>query len=262
MKKIQSAERVSNTELSDRFVYSRSLLAYLQASQTVRGKVLEIGTGMGYGTEMLAKASDYFLTIDKFLSPTLQQIFLKSHNYIEYRKMKVPPLLGIASDTFDFVVSFQVIEHIEDHELFVSEVFRVLKPGGTFIVTTPNKSMSITRNPWHIREYFPSELECLLQKNFTNIEAYGVFGNDKILRYYQENKRSVQKITRFDIFNLQYRLPRWSLQLPYDFLNRMNRKKLLKQNAQLVQEIKPDDYHLAPVSSQCYDLFFKAIKTK
>ena len=56
----------------------------------------------------------------------------------------------------------------------------------------------------------------------------------KVQKYYQKNKESVKKITRFDIFNLQYILPRWMLQIPYDILNRLNRKKLKSDNEEVV----------------------------
>ncbi len=42
--------------------------------------------------------------------------------------------------------------------------------------------------------------------------------------------RGVRRITRFDVLDLQHRLPRWMLQLPYDLLNRLNRRRLLRDN--------------------------------
>ena len=41
------------------------------------------------------------------------------------------PIKDIKNDSVDFVVSFQVIEHIKDDQYFISEIHRVLKPGGT-----------------------------------------------------------------------------------------------------------------------------------
>ena len=47
--------------------------------------------------------------------------------------------LPFSSDSFDTVVAFEVIEHLEDPVTFIAECARVLRPGGLFIVSTPNK---------------------------------------------------------------------------------------------------------------------------
>jgi len=166
--------------------------------------------------------------------------------------MTVPPLTGLPDNHFDFVVSFQVIEHIKNDVQYVKEIHRVLKKGGKFIVTTPNKKMSLTRNPWHIREYLIDELKDLLSVDFSTVDARGVFGNEEVMKYYEENKKSVKKITRFDIFNLQYNMPRWILQIPYDILNRMNRNNLSDKGA----DIKMEDYSVIPAKEGCIDLFY------
>lgn len=251
---IQTAERVSQQDISDNYVYQRSVLAYVKAASIISGKVLEIGTGSGYGIDILADRSDYFLTIDKFASRAGEEAAKKEH--IEFRQMNVPPLEGIPDNHFDFVVSFQVIEHIQNDGAFVAEIHRVLKPGGKFIVTTPNKKMSITRNPWHIREYTIDELDQLLKRNFSLVDKQGVFGNEVVQKYYEENKASVRRITRFDVFNLQYRLPRQLLQIPYDILNRRNRNKLSDKGS----HIKMEDYSVSPAKEGCFDLFYIATK--
>ena len=123
-------------------------------------------------------------------------------------------------------------------------------------MTTPNKKMSLTRNPWHIREYTIEELKTLLSADFGSVDARGVFGNDEVMKYYEENKKSVKKITRFDILNLQYNMPRWMLQIPYDILNRMNRNKLSDKGV----DIKMEDYSVTPAKEGCIDLFYLAEK--
>ena len=70
----------------------------------------------------------------------------------------------------------------------------------------------------------------------------GVFGNEKVMRYYEKNKESVLKITKWDIFNMQYWLPRWILQIPYDILNRFNRQILKNSNEAMVSKINISDY--------------------
>ena len=57
----QTAERVSGRDASDNYVFQRSLLAYVYAAERVGGRVLEIGTGSGYGVERIAPHAEHFL---------------------------------------------------------------------------------------------------------------------------------------------------------------------------------------------------------
>ena len=253
MAKVATAERVSR-EASDNFVFQRSVLAYHYAAEIISGDVLEIGTGTGYGVEILAPKCKRFITVDKFLDPSVPQV-----ENVEQHQMVVPPI-GFESGSFDFVVSFQVIEHIKDDTQFVREVARVLRPGGKFIVSTPNAPMSLTRNPWHIREYTAEELQNLLSISFNTITPAGVVGNQKIMEYYEKNRQGVERITRFDILDLQHRLPRQLLQIPYDILNRINRRRLLKKNTELTTSIEMSDYSVSSATDQSFDLLFVAEK--
>ncbi|MFI3285334.1 MAG: class I SAM-dependent methyltransferase [Rikenellaceae bacterium] len=254
MSKLATAERVS-TELSDNFVFQRSLLAYHEAAKRISGRVLEIGTGSGYGVKIIAPHATRFTTLDKHL-PAAD---LLKETTVEFKEATVPPL-PFEDESFDFVISFQVIEHIKDDKLFVEEIRRVLRPEGSFIVSTPNIKMSLTRNPWHVREYTKEEFSSLLGIGFSKIEALGVGGDAMIMEYYNKNREGVKRITRFDLLNLQYRLPRWMLQVPYDILNRLNRKKLLDENNSLTASIQMDNYHIEPASDNSFDLFYIAQK--
>lgn len=250
----QTAQRVSSTDPSDNYIFQRSVLAYAQAAKIVHGNVLEIGTGSGYGIELIARQADQFYTIDKFKNKSVTRL-LREYKNVTFKKMKVPPLTEIADDSFDFVLAFQIIEHIKNDRFFLQEIHRVLKPGGRLILTTPNKKMSLTRNPWHIREYTANELKTLILRHFKPIKTLGIYGNNSVMLQYYTNKASVKKITRFDFLNLQYNLPRWCLKVPYDVLNRWNRKKMLHQN-KVILNIKMDDYFLADVNNEALDLFY------
>lgn len=250
---LKTAERVSR-DVSDNYVFQRSRLAYVVASHMVSGRVLEIGTGTGYGAEIIAPSAESFTTIDKCRSEELGALPAN----VEFVETKVPPL-PFADASFDYVVSFQVIEHIRNDKAFVREVYRVLKPGGKFIVSTPNKPMSLTRNPWHVREYTAAEFSNLLSP-FVSVEARGVAGNERVWEYYSKNAESVHRIMRFDVLRMQWWLPRWLLQIPYDVMNRLNRRKLHSANKSLTEGITMEDYKVVDVDDRCFDLFYIATK--
>jgi len=255
---LQTAERSSHLDPSENVIFKRHLIAYKEAAKLVSGTVLEVGSGEGYGILTLASKSEKYIAIDKFGTTITEE--LKKENDIEFMKMNVPPLNGIADNSVDFVVSFQVIEHIQNDEKFVEEIFRVLKKGGKMILTTPNILMSLSRNPWHIREYTPFEMKEILKTSFSDVDIQGIIGNKKVMDYYNLNKKSVEKIRKWDIFNFEENLPRWILQIPYDILNRFNRQKLQDHNEKLVDGVKHTDYSIENVSDKCLDFFCIATK--
>lgn len=254
---LQTAERISSHDTSDNVIYQRHLVAYNAAAQIISNNVLEVGCGEGYGIPLLAPKCTHYSAVDRYATDVSK--FAAPFKQVSFLQTSVPPL-PFNEETFDYAVSFQVIEHIEEDELFIKEISRTLKKGGKLVLTTPNIKMSITRNPWHVREYTVTELKNLLSKYFSDVNMQGVYGNKKVMEYYQQNKASVRKFTRFDIFNLQYKLPRTILQVPYDILNRLNRKLMLKADTKLVNDISFADYYTENATDTCFDLL--AIATK
>ena len=255
---LQTAERSSHLDPSENVIYQRHLVAYKEAAKMISGTVLEVGSGEGYGIMELAPIADKYIAVDKYVTYISDE--LKGENDITFIQTEVPPLNGIEDNSVNFVVTFQVIEHIENDELFLKEIKRVLKPGGKLIMTTPNVKMSLTRNPWHIREYSPEQMGNVLKSVFENFELKGVFGSKKVMDYYQKNKDAVMKITRWDILNMQYWMPRWLLQIPYDILNRFNRHSLQDNNEGIVNTVEYTDYSIDPSNDSCLDHFVVATK--
>ena len=255
---LQTAERSSHLDPSENVMYQRHLIAYKEAAKIVSGTVLEVGSGEGYGIMELAPITEKYIAVDKYDTHISDE--LKGENDITFIQTEVPPLKGIDDDSVDFVVTFQVIEHIQNDELFLKEIKRVLKTGGKLIMTTPNIKMSLTRNPWHIREYNPEQMGNIVKSAFENFELKGIFGNEKVMDYYQKNKESVAKITRWDILNMQYWMPGWLLQIPYDILNRFNRHSLQDNNGEIVNTVEYTDYKIEESNNECLDHFVVATK--
>jgi hypothetical protein len=74
------------------------------------------------------------------------------------------------------------------------------------------------------------------------------------MTYYEENKKSVKRFTRWDILDLQHRLPAGLLRIPYEILNRLNRNRLQASGSELVRSIRHEDYVLTEDATQALDL--------
>lgn len=78
---------------------------------------------------------------------------------------------------FRGAVAVEVLEHVEEDELFLRQVRRVLAPGGFFLMTTPNGDCVPNTNPDHKRHYTFSGLSALLQKYFVDVQVeYAIRG--------------------------------------------------------------------------------------
>jgi ubiquinone/menaquinone biosynthesis C-methylase UbiE len=89
--------------------------------------------------------------------------------------------LPVRDSTYDVVVSYETIEHLGDDHAFLNEVVRVLKPGGTFLCSTPNRDLldpgiSINDQPFnkfHVREYSFQKFKALLAPRFSSVVWLG-----------------------------------------------------------------------------------------
>lgn len=83
----------------------------------------------------------------------------------------------LSDGAFDIAVSVEVLEHVEKDHQFVREVSRVLKPGGVFLMTTPNGDWVENKNPDHKRHYHKKQLQDLLEIYFSNVRIdYAIAG--------------------------------------------------------------------------------------
>ncbi len=156
----------------DAVVYAEHMVRYLFASRFVEGKtVLDVASGVGYGSDML-KAAGAAQVIGVDRSSDAVAYGATHHatsqpDYLIASAEELPLLDGL----FDVVVSFETIEHVPDHHRFLTEVKRVLHPGGLFLVSTPNKGIYIGGNPFHTKEFTFTEFEGLLGSFFSHVET-------------------------------------------------------------------------------------------
>ncbi len=76
------------------------------------------------------------------------------------------------------ITSFETLEHLHDPERFLEELHRILDPEGVLVLSTPNALYTKPvdgrpKNPFHIKEFTPVELEGMLRNRFGHVELLG-----------------------------------------------------------------------------------------
>src|SRR4051812_26003190 len=112
--------------------------AYRHAAELVRpGQVLDLGCNNGYGSFEFSCHGHQVIGVDVSAEALNNARSRFKADNLEFRQVDGANL-PFESDRFDLITSFQVIEHIVEMEPYLSEIRRVLKPGGLAIFTTPN----------------------------------------------------------------------------------------------------------------------------
>lgn len=145
-------------------VYAEHLVRYRLAAQFAHGRrILDAGSGEGYGTSMLAAAGAASATgIDVDEESVAHAI----GRYGPIFQRGDASALPFADDSFDLVVCFETIEHLDDDAAAIREFRRVLGDDGLLIVSTPNRDEYLVENEFHKREYSPAEFDRLLAGHF------------------------------------------------------------------------------------------------
>jgi ubiquinone/menaquinone biosynthesis C-methylase UbiE len=138
---------------------------------------IDAACGEGYGSALLAKHAARVTGIDL----STQAIALARRRYgsaanLEYVEGRCEAL-PVADASADLFVSFETLEHLQSPRALVSEVARVLRPGGVFVVSTPNKALYSDatgyRNPYHPSELYEAQFLDLLHERFPAVTLFG-----------------------------------------------------------------------------------------
>lgn len=154
-------------------------------------KALDVGCGGGFSSEFMANRGVRVSGIDQSLKCIIkaQEHAASSGLEIDYQHGFVEAL-PYPDNTFDTVICVDVLEHVADLHLAISEISRVLKPQGLFLFDTINRNFKsklvmiwlleniLQEIPRGIHDWQkfikPSELTDLMHSNgFTNIEIKG-----------------------------------------------------------------------------------------
>ncbi len=136
--------------------------------------VLDVACGEGYGSALLTKVARSVIGVDCD-APTIAHAWAKYRaknlQFAEGRVEKLP----LPASSVDLVVSYETLEHLEDHDAMMKEIKRVLRPGGRLLISTPNskpyRKVSGKLNPFHLRELDLPGFTKLLSKHFKHVNV-------------------------------------------------------------------------------------------
>jgi ubiquinone/menaquinone biosynthesis C-methylase UbiE len=122
-------------------------------------KVLDIGCGMGVFTELV---KDTYPTCEVWgvdISDSVIEANRQKHSDITYQTGRVGQLTAIPANYFDLVFSGEVLEHLDEPEKLFLDAYSALKPGGKFVLTTPNGNSIPSEE--HVWEFIHEDIEDL-----------------------------------------------------------------------------------------------------
>lgn len=169
---------------------------YQLATAFVEGRVLDFACGSGFGTHMLAKSCKG--KIDSIIGVDINPDALAYAQYRYYHPLskfiqgdvtdpKLPDQLG----QFDWVLSFETIEHIREEKQFLSNIYQLLKPGGSLILSTPfgegrNKPSG---EPFHVHQFTVDEFKHLFDGfDYQSVEFFNQKGGLIVPAEYKINQ--------------------------------------------------------------------------
>ncbi|MBI2037829.1 MAG: class I SAM-dependent methyltransferase [Candidatus Magasanikbacteria bacterium] len=177
---MENAEYIKMGELEKKHWYfaakrkfiDLAIKKYVKSGEPV--KILDVGCGTGAVLEQMA--SNNFLVSGIDMNDTALEYCRQKGFSVEKGFADRMPY---SAETFDIVFALDVLEHLDNPELAVKEVRRVLKPGGLFIVTVPAHQWLWSYHDeslHHKKRYNKSDLNALLSADLNVLQNSWIHG--------------------------------------------------------------------------------------
>lgn len=231
--------------------WGEHLHRYYEANNLIskpKSIILDIACGSGFGSHYLSENGHNVIGCDIDVN-TINECNARFENtnlnYIQADGAK----LQFDNNNFDYVISFETIEHTSDYNKMLEEFKRVLKPEGKVIISTPNFNINspkgIIVNKFHTQEWDYLSFSSLLNIHFCSFKIYG----QEYTRY--KNKKNLNFILAKYIEKILYN--RGIRKLPIRLQN-----KFLKTLIGLPMYPSISDFHLTDIVDdiKCCKTFF------
>jgi 2-polyprenyl-3-methyl-5-hydroxy-6-metoxy-1,4-benzoquinol methylase len=139
----------------------------------LRGSILDYGAGKGNLTRRLAATGHFAKIAGADLMPRPRNL----PDGIDWLEQDLNESAPLPAASYDVVVAAEVIEHLENPRSMVRDIFRILRPGGRIILTTPNNESLRSLLSIILRGHFvsfldgsyPAHITALLRKDIERI---------------------------------------------------------------------------------------------
>jgi len=150
-----------------KYVLSPQFDIYRKISEVVRGRVADIGFGVGFGTHLFLVNGREICGYDisEQAISFAQEVFPFSKLVFRYGNIEK----DIDDTPYDFITMIDVIEHLKDQKHALHNVKKLMAVNGTFICSTPNRLSRYRKSANHVKEFAPKEFEALLKSVFVSV---------------------------------------------------------------------------------------------
>jgi SAM-dependent methyltransferase len=170
------------------------------------GRLLDVGCGTGLETARLAAPGRPVVGVDYALG-ALPTAATDVGGAVVGFVAGDAARLGIGTGCVDWVCSSHVVEHFEDPARHLCELARVLRPGGTCFVLTPNAPADF-ENPFHLHLFVQDSLAGALGTHFDDVWVGGIDASAAVKDDFARRRAKAERLLRFDVLDLRHRMPR------------------------------------------------------
>ena len=164
-----------------------------EISHGLYGDILEVGSGIGTFTEKLIRRYP-----NSHLTPTdisdsyiknLKEKYSNNKNISAYRLdlNNKADFESIGYEKFDSILAINVLEHVENDEFALDQLYNMLKDKGRLVILVPCHKFLynvIDKNVGHFRRYSKEELEVKIKKTGFTVEKMYYFNSLGLLGWY------------------------------------------------------------------------------